>query len=638
MHEITTTWNYGLVALSVMTAIIGSYVALYLAERLRTTEGTERFTLTVLGASVMGLAIWSMHFVGMLAMSMRMQMSYNPLLSFLSMIAAALGAGVTFIILQRPAIHRFHYIFGSIAMGLAISTMHYTGMASMQMSAKIVYNPFLFMMSILVAISASAGALWLAFRPVLGSTRSILIQKIGSSVVMGIAISGMHYTGMAAAHYIHLGKPTGHFIRQTVGHFYLGDMLIIALVIFGLALIVLSAQVFVEKQKVIEELQSSERRFLATFEQAAVGIAQVSLEGKWIRLNKKYCDILGYCHEDLIGKTFQELSHPNGLKRDMNLYKRLIEGQINDYSLEKQYLCKDGNKIWVNLAVSIVRDENQKPLYSIAVAEDITQRKQAEKTLQEHQAVLKEYTLRLEQSNRDLEQFATITSHDLQAPLRKVLMFSESLKESAAHKLDENDLDSLERIQKATQHMQELIDDLLVLSRVTRKGSPFQPTNLNEVIDSSLESLEAVIEESKGEVSILNTLPVIDADERQLQQVFSNLIGNALKFHKPDVTPIVQISSEIYGGLCHITVKDNGIGFSQEYAERIFKIFERLQDSSKYTGTGIGLAIVQKIVERHHGHSSATSEPGQGATFTISLPVRQTMVADHEAQTIPPQL
>jgi signal transduction histidine kinase len=183
--------------------------------------------------------------------------------------------------------------------------------------------------------------------------------------------------------------------------------------------------------------------------------------------------------------------------------------------------------------------------------------------------------------------------------------------------------------------MQDLIDDLLILSRVTRKGNPFQPTDLNEVASSAIESLEAVIQETQGEIKLLNTLPVIDADERQLQQVFANLIGNALKFHKQGMTPIVQISSEVYGGLCHLKVQDNGIGFNPEYADRIFKIFERLQDSTKYTGTGIGLAIVQKIVERHHGHISATSEPNSGATFTVSFPVKQKATTNQEAQTLP---
>lgn len=624
MHEMTTSWNYGLVALSLITAIIGSYVALYFAGKLRTSErDQQRLLWTILGASTMGLAIWSMHFVGMLAMTMPMPMSYDPWLSWLSMMAAIAGAGIAFLILQRPAMARTHYIFGSLAMGLAIATMHYTGMASMQMAASIIYNPILFCLSILIAIFASMGALWLAFRPITGTAMSIMVQKLGSAVVMGLAISGMHYTGMLAAHYIHMGALSGQEVEQTVGGMYLGDILIIALAFFALALVVLSTQVYAEKQSIIQELSESEQRFLATFEQAAVGIAQVSPSGTWLRLNQKYCDILGYRQEELLGKDFQDLLYPDESTDDLGRYQELIAGHIDNYSMEKRYFRSTGSVVWVYLVVSIVRDKSGRPLYSIVVAEEITQRKQAEEDLQQSQSMLKDYNVKLAQSNRDLDQFATITSHDLQAPLRKVMMFSESLKQSAMDKLDVDEIDYIERMQKAALHMQGLINDLLTLSRITRKGNPFQPTNLNDVIADVLDTLEAPLIETHGRVEVLNDLPTIDADERQLQQIFMNLIGNALKFHKSNQNPVVTISSEVYGGLCHILVQDNGIGFKPEHSERIFRIFERVHDSTQYSGTGIGLSIVQRIIERHHGHITASSTPGHGATFTLSLPVKQ---------------
>ncbi len=569
----------------------------------------------------MGLAIWSMHFVGMLAMSMDMPMSYDPALSFLSVLAAVVGAGLAFLILQRPTIGRVHYVFGSIAMGLAISTMHYTGMASMRMAVKIIYDPLLFTASIMVGIVASLGALWLAFRPAVGSIMAISLQKLGSACVMGIAISGMHYTGMAAAHYIHTGSALGDIIRPTVGRLYLSDLLLAALVIFGIALIVLSAHAFAERQRIIEALRASERHFLATFEQAAVGIGHIGPNGEFIRMNQKYCDIVGYSHEELLGLSFQDITYSDDLPVDLELYDRVKARKVPSYTLEKRYVRKNGSLIWVNLTVSLVQDEHGQSDYAIAVVEDITQKKQAEEALKRSQETLEEYTAKLKQSNQDLEHFATTASHDLQAPLRKVIMFSEILKTQEGHTLSVEGQNYLERIQRATKRMQELINDLLALSRVNRKGSVFAPTNLNEVVAEALEELEVPLQEAQGRVDVIGQLPMIEGDARQLQQVLLNLIGNALKFHKEGKQPIVTISSKIQDNICQVIVQDNGIGFKPQQAECIFGAFERLHNHQQYPGTGVGLAIVQKIVERHHGRITAVAEPDQGATFILDLPV-----------------
>jgi PAS domain S-box-containing protein len=234
---------------------------------------------------------------------------------------------------------------------------------------------------------------------------------------------------------------------------------------------------------------------------------------------------------------------------------------------------------------------------------------------------LKKYAGRLEQSNLELEQFATIASHDLQAPLRKVMVFSSFLRTSLGDALNEECLDYMDRIQKATEKMQSLITDLLALSRVSRKGNPFTPVDLMAITQEVLSDLSDSIQETGAQV-LIGDMMSIDADGLQMQQVLQNLLGNALKFHKPGIPPRIEISAfPLSDALCQIRIRDNGIGFDEKYLDRIFTIFERLHGEQEYSGTGMGLAIVKKIVARHQGDVTARSKPGEGATFIITLPI-----------------
>lgn len=251
--------------------------------------------------------------------------------------------------------------------------------------------------------------------------------------------------------------------------------------------------------------------------------------------------------------------------------------------------------------------------------QDIIKRKQVE-------AALETYATRLEQSNRELEQFASVASHDLNEPLRKIEAFCDRLKNRYGDLLDERGNDYLTRMLNASNRMRTLINGLLTYARVTTKAQPFELVNLTEVVQTVVADLEIRIEEVGGCVEI-GDLPVIEADALQMRQLMQNLISNALKFHRPETVPVVQVESHILDGRTdneryEIRVSDNGIGFEEQYAERIFQIFQRLHGRGEYEGTGIGLATCRKIVERHGGTIAVESAPGQGATFIITLPVR----------------
>jgi signal transduction histidine kinase len=239
---------------------------------------------------------------------------------------------------------------------------------------------------------------------------------------------------------------------------------------------------------------------------------------------------------------------------------------------------------------------------------------------------LRVFAANLERSNRDLQDFASVVSHDLQEPLRSVRLFSERLQAEFADSIDENGQVYLTRILAGTGRMRQHIQDLLEVARVSSGAytKPFTAVDLGKTVTDVLEILQKCLEESQAQVTV-RSLPTLEADPVQMRQLFQNLIGNALKFQVPGQPPLIRIEGQKKVGekQCQITVQDNGIGFDEKHRERIFGVFQRLHSRSKYDGSGIGLSICRKIVERHGGTITARSAPGQGTTFTVTLPLEQ---------------
>jgi light-regulated signal transduction histidine kinase (bacteriophytochrome) len=247
-----------------------------------------------------------------------------------------------------------------------------------------------------------------------------------------------------------------------------------------------------------------------------------------------------------------------------------------------------------------------------------------------HKQTTQEYLKKLERSNRELQEFAYVASHDLQEPLRKIEAFGDRLNKRYGALLPDEGKMFVERMQNAAERMRRLINDLLSYSRVVTKANPFVKVDLKDVLSGVLSDLQIRLDETKGEIRI-GDLPTIDADTTQMRQLFQNLLSNALKFKKADVSPVIDITARIVavdaewgGDVVEITIADNGIGFDNAYKDQIFKIFQRLHGRLEYEGTGVGLATVRKIVERHSGSIDANGVPGEGATFTIQLPLQQT--------------
>ena len=278
----------------------------------------------------------------------------------------------------------------------------------------------------------------------------------------------------------------------------------------------------------------------------------------------------------------------------------------------------DGREIWLRVSASPVENLAGDRVGAVQIFYDVTNEKDTELRLQA-------LTIGLERSNRDLQDFAFVASHDLQEPLRKIVTFGDFLSSEYGDRLDEQGRSYVKSMQSAARRMQTLIRELLAYSRVSSRAGEFVEVDLSSLAREILTDLEASLRETGGRVDI-GVLPTIEAEPLQMRQLLQNLMGNALKFHRTDAAPIVTLSRDETSpdGWCQLRVEDNGIGFEPKYADRIFTVFQRLNARGDYEGTGVGLAICKKIVERHGGEITATGRPGRGSTFTLSLPLYQT--------------
>ncbi|MEO5358100.1 MAG: PAS domain S-box protein [Nitrospirae bacterium YQR-1] len=367
-----------------------------------------------------------------------------------------------------------------------------------------------------------------------------------------------------------------------------------------------------EHKRVEEALRKSEEKYLNIINSTSEGFIEINKAMRVVWTNDSTCSMVKSTLNEIREKGIFHFIDKDEREHFIEVLKELMSG--NGVAANLTLKATDGTKIHTRVNATPVKDATGVVTGAFALISDITE-------IVEMKDSVTRYASELKRSNQDLQDFANVASHDLQEPLRKIVAFGERLRELAAGSLTGDGTDYLNRMQSAAERMQRLIDDLLNFSRITTRAKPFAPTDLNAIIKEIEADLEVRLLRSKGSIEA-KQLCVIDADRFQMQQLFMNLIANGLKFLREGVPPVVKIRcTGKTGGFCNLSVEDNGAGFDMKYVDKIFKPFQRLHTKSQYEGTGMGLAICEKIVQRHGGTISVDSVLGEGTVFSIRLPI-----------------
>ncbi len=378
-----------------------------------------------------------------------------------------------------------------------------------------------------------------------------------------------------------------------------------------------------------EALRESEQRFRAVFERSKAGIAIWGLDGRFLSVNNAFCDFVGYAADELIGRmSAGDLRHP-GEDDGLDLTGRMLRGEIAHVTRDRPYRRRDAGTVWGRTSVAGVRSKEGMLQYFVAVVIDITEAHEARKRIetlnveldqrvQERTAELRDAVSELEEANRELDSFNFSISHDLRQPLNAIAGFSELLNENLDGESSGDALEFVHEIEINAGRMEQMIEALLSFARAGRGSVEKVEVDTRHLVDSVLRNL-ATSAPLRARISV-GELPTAQGDERLLRQVWTNLLGNAVKYSGKVPAPEIEINGTLANGMMEYTVRDNGVGFDMRDAEHIFGVFQRLPSSGGFEGSGVGLAIVQRIVHRHGGKVGAESAPGKGATFRFTLP------------------
>lgn len=376
-------------------------------------------------------------------------------------------------------------------------------------------------------------------------------------------------------------------------------------------------------------LRASEAGYRSIFEQAGAGVVEVDgATGRFLRVNARFCQFVGYSEAELLGRSFPELTFPADLAQDLLQTRRLASGDLQEYATEKRYLHKSGAIVWGALNARLLHREPGGACALVSIVLDITEHRRAQAELDRLHATLEQRVLdrttELQAANQELESFAYAVSHDLRAPLRAMDGFSQALLDDCGAALTPEGKAHLGLIMAASRRMGGLIDGILRLSRASRCELVRVPVDLSALAEACLAELAGSEPARRVQWRVQPGLQA-QGDFRLLEAAMVNLLGNAWKYTAGTPEARIDVAQVELGDRPWIRIRDNGCGFDMAYADKLFKPFQRLHRQDEFPGLGIGLATVQRIVQRHGGELTALGAPGHGADFYLFLPTPMPM-------------
>ena len=611
-NEIIGSYDLILVILSITVASIASYTAFILTRRI---HNNNKLPWLLAGSLIQGTGIWSMHFIGMLAFKLPgyITVSYDPLITAISVLPAVLASFVVF----RTNPKHSNILINSVLMGLGIGSMHYIGMSGMRMNAMMMYDPWLFSLSLLLAIILAYIALRLKIWATESTNILILFDKnfIIASIAMGIAISAMHYTAMMATHHY----PGAHDLPASpaISH----DSL--AWLIGAVTAIIFLSLVFVirlsDRHEALQIIRENEARINSIINNASDGIISIDKSGIIEIFNTGAESIFGYTKHEVIGQDVSILLLPKDQENHKQYVRqsKLHEPRILNNTRELTGRKKNGDEFPIEVNISPI-DFSGKSGY-VGMVRDITERKNNELELIRAKELA-------ESSNKAKMEFISSMSHELHTPLNSIIGFAQILNLEQSGPINEAQKKNIDYIEDAGNKLLSIINNIIDLSSIEKHKTTlnFDSINIHNLIDECLVTIRTDLNHKN--INLTTNYNKCDnsfvyADYIKLKKVILNLLSNACKFnhHNGEIRIQCKLTDN---SMLKVSVTDNGIGISDDQIKNLFKPFNRLGlEGGNIEGTGIGLTISMQLIELMNGHIGAESTINRGSTFWFEIPV-----------------
>ena len=610
----TGFYDYRLVVVSVLIAMMASYAALDLAGRVTSARGVVRGLWLSGGAAAMGMGIWAMHYVGMLAFRLPIPVEYDWPTVLLSLLAAIFASAIALFVVSRQEMGLFRAVIGSIFMGSGIAGMHYIGMSAMRLHAVCHYSRVIVVISVALAMVISLVALWLTFY-FRGGTKSGGWRKALSAMLMGAAIPVMHYTGMAAARFTPATGDHGG-LSHALSVSSLGTVSIIVVAFMVLGLTVLTSLVDRRFSAQALELESSEKRYrqiLETSFDAFVGMDSMGRVTDW---NVQAEKIFGWAQAEVLGKNLPEkiisAVQRDDYEREVGQLLAAGEGTAAHKRFEIMTRRRDGREIPAEITISAMRADAAHQY--AAFVRDLSERKRFEQDLHDAKKAA-------EVANQAKSMFLATMSHEIRTPMNGIMGMTELVLDT---ELTSEQRENLGLVKFSAESLLAIINDILDFSKIEAGKLELEtiPFELRESLGETMKALGFRAHQKELEL-VFDVRPEVPeallGDPGRIRQILINLVGNAIKFTERGeiVVSVDELSEESGATQLHFAVRDTGVGVPAEKQGRIFEAFSQADGTMarKYGGTGLGLTICTRLAELMNGRVWMESEPGQGSTF-----------------------